>query len=224
MNVILTGVTGVAGSAALRECLADPGVGRVTALTRRPLGMTHGKLVEVVTADFLDYAAMLPALAGHQACLWCLGISQTRVSPAEYERITYDFTLAGAKAMASANPELVFCFLSGRGADRAEKRRVLFARIKGKTENALLALDSPVTYSFRPGFIEPQVAARFEDRVGKLLAPLVRLVSRNLVIRAEELARAMIEVARHGAPARVLENRDILDIVARASPPPGNTP
>ena len=224
MNVILTGATGVAGSAALGSIFADPGIDRVTALTRRSLGLSHPKLAEVVTEDFLDYSRVLPQLAGHDACLWCLGISQTRVTQTEYERITYDFTLAGARAMAAANPKLVFCFLSGRGADRAEKSRVLFARIKGKTENALLALDSPVTYSFRPGFIEPRVAARFEDRVGKLLVPVFRLVTRNLAIRAEELARAMIDVARHGAVARVLENRDLLDIAARATPPQPSNP
>jgi len=206
VNVILTGATGVAGSEALRVCLADPGVARVTVLTRRPTGVTHAKLAELTLSDFLDYAPVGPQLAGHDACLWCLGISQNRVTREEYERITFDYTLAGARAMASVNPRFTFCFLSGAGADSTETSRVLFARVKGRTENALLALEQPATYCFRPGFIQPDAPQRIEDRIGVLAAPLMRLLSDRLVIRADALARGMLAVARHGADARVLEN------------------
>lgn len=220
MRVILTGATGVAGSEALRQCLADPGVERVTALTRRAVGVAHAKLTEVILDDFLDYGPALASLAGHDACLWCLGISQSRVSRAEYEVITFDYTLAGARAMAAANPRFVFCFLSGRGADSSETSRVLFARVKGRAENALQRLDAPTSYSFRPGFIQPVVPSarpRFEDRIGNILAPVMRLVSTQLVITAVELARGMLHVARNGAGARVLENADIRAMAALAT-------
>jgi uncharacterized protein YbjT (DUF2867 family) len=212
MRVILTGATGVAGSEALRQCLADPRVENVTTLSRRPVGVADARLTDLVLRDFLDYRPVMDALSGHDACLWCLGISQTRVSPEEYEVITHDYALAGARAMAAANPRFVFCFLSGRGADSAEKSRVRFARVKGRTENALQRLDAPETYSFRPGYIQPIVpAARFEDRLGNLLAPLMRLASSQLVITAAELAQGMLHVARHGYGKRILDNAEIRD-------------
>jgi uncharacterized protein YbjT (DUF2867 family) len=216
VTILLTGATGVAGSEALRVCLADAGVTRVTVLTRRPTGIAHPKLTERLVADFLDYTPLLPQLAGHDACLWCLGISQNRVTREEYERITFDYTLAGARAMAAANPRFTFCFLSGAGADSTEKSRVLFARVKGRTENALLALAAPVTYCFRPGFIQPETPTRIEDRIGALVAPLVRLVSRQFSIRTTALARGMLDVARHGAAARILDNAQIQAIADRA--------
>lgn len=218
MNILLTGATGVAGSEALRVCLADPDVGRVTVLTRRPTGVAHAKLTELTLADFLDYAPILPQLAGHDACLWDLGISQSRVTREEYERITFDYTLAGARAMAAANPRFTFCFLSGRGADSAEHSRILFARVKGRTENALLALPAPTTYCFRPGFIQPDRATRLEDRLGAIVAPLARLVSRQFSIRTGALARGMLHVARHGAETRVLENAAIQALADRSGP------
>ncbi len=218
MNVILTGATGVAGSEALRQCLGDPRVTRVTVLTRRPTGVAHPKLTELTLADFLDYGPVLERIAGHDACLWCLGISQNRVTRGEYERITFDYTLAGARAMASVNPRFTFCFLSGAGADRAEKSRVLFARVKGRTENALLALEAPVTYCFRPGFIQPDVPTRIEDRLGALVAPVARLVSRQFSIRTAALARGMLHVARHGAATRILDNAEIQALADRAEP------
>jgi uncharacterized protein YbjT (DUF2867 family) len=215
MKIILTGATGVAGSEALRQCLVDPGVEQVAVVTRRPTGVAHAKLTEIALADFLDYGPLLSKLSGHDACLWCLGISQNRVTREEYERITFDYTLAGARAMASVNPRFTFCFLSGAGADSAEKSRVLFARVKGRTENALFALASPVTYSFRPGFIQPDVPTRIEDRLGALVAPLARLVSRQFSVRTDALARAMIHVARHGAPTRILDNAQIQALADR---------
>jgi uncharacterized protein YbjT (DUF2867 family) len=218
VNIILTGATGVAGSEALRVSLADAGVSRVTVLTRRPTGIVHPKLTELTLADFLDYGPVMDRLAGHDACLWCLGISQNRVTREEYERITFEYTLAAARAMASVSPALRFCFLSGRGADSQEQSRVLFARVKGRTENALLALDAPVSYCFRPGFIQPAVPSRIEDRLGALLAPLMRLASRQLVISTTALAQGMLQVARHGASIRVFDNAAIQALADRGAP------
>jgi uncharacterized protein YbjT (DUF2867 family) len=217
MNVLLTGATGVAGAGALRECLADAGVARVTTLTRRPVGVTAPKLQSLVLDSFLDYAPVRDALAGHDACLWCLGISQRRVTVAELEVITVDFAVAAAKAMAAANPRLVFCFLSGRGADSSERSRIPFARLKGRAENALLKLDLPGgVYCFRPGFIQPDVPfgrMRWEDRLGTIVAPLLRRVSANFMISTADLARGMLRAARHGAPSHILENADIVKLV-----------
>ena len=218
MKIILTGATGVAGSEALRVSLADPDVTRVTVLTRRPTRVRHAKLTELTLADFLDYTPVQPQLADHDACLWCLGISQNRVTREEYERITFDYTLAGAHALAAANRQFTFCFLSGAGADSTEASRILFARVKGRTENALLALDAPITYCFRPGFIQPDRPVRFEDRLGALVAPLARLVSRQFSIRATDLARGMLHVARHGAATRILDNATIQTLADRNGP------
>ena len=214
MNVILTGATGVAGGGALRECLADPGIGRVTTLTRRPVGVTNPKVTSLVLESFLDYQPVQDALPGHDVCLWCLGISQRKVTAAELEVITVDFAVAAARAMAAVNPKLVFCFLSGRGADSTERSRVPFARLKGRAENALLGLALPGgVYCFRPGFIQPDASfgqMRWEDRLATLLAPIARLASSQLVISTTDLARGMLRAARHGAPTRVLDNAAIV--------------
>jgi uncharacterized protein YbjT (DUF2867 family) len=209
MRVIVTGATGLAGAEAVRQCLADPDIHGVTALVRRPLEITHPKLAVVVHDDFLRYDAVLPRLAGHDACLWCLGVSQRDVPEPEYVRITRDYTLAGAAAMASVNPGLVFGFLSGEGADTAERSRLLFGRVKGQTEKRLAALGLPRLYVFRPGYIEPsspRPRRRLEERLLAPFAPLLhRLLPRSLITSAD-LARAMIHVVKHGADEATLGN------------------
>ena len=211
MKIIITGATGTAGSEVLRQALADPGISEVLVLSRRPLDVTGAKLKTALLNDFLDYSAVAPQFAGYDACLWCLGISQTEVSKQDYEIITYDYTLAAARAMQACGDGFRFCFLSGRGADSAEKSSILFARVKGRTENALTRLGRPRTWHFRPGYIH-SVTAPPRRRIERWIAPLTPLVYRFLpahIISTVELARAMLAVAKHGAPKPILENDDI---------------
>ncbi|WP_158625246.1 NAD(P)H-binding protein [Corallococcus terminator] len=212
MRILLTGATGLAGSEVLRQALADADVERVTVLSRRPLALTHAKLDVVLHTDFTRYDSVVEKLTGHAACLWCLGTSQTQVTKAEYEVITYDYAVAAATAMAAANPALRFCFLSGRGTDSTEQSRTLFARVKGRTENELLRR-VPETYCFRPAFIHPVQPHPGTPLIARMLgplAPLMKRMSHGWVADTDVLGRAMLKVAKQGAPKHVLENEDIL--------------
>ena len=218
MKVIITGATGTAGSEVLRQALADKDVTEALVLARRPLDVTDPKLRIAVLDDFLDYSAVMPQLAGYDACLWCLGISQTEVSKEDYEKITHDYALAAAQAMQGLGEGFRFCFLSGRGADSAEKSSILFARIKGKTENALTLLGQPKAWHFRPGYIHP-ITAPPKRRLERWLAPLTPFFYRFLpshIISTVELAKAMLYVAKHGSSLRIIENDDIREISRRA--------
>jgi uncharacterized protein YbjT (DUF2867 family) len=214
MKIIVTGATGTAGSEALRQALADPDITQVLALARRRPNMTDPRLSVALLDDFTDYAKVAPQLAGFDACLWCLGVSQNDVSKDDYERITYDYTLAAARAMGAANANLRFCFLSGAGADPAEKSRILFARIKGKTENELTRLGQPKAWHFRPGYIHAinTPPRRWFER---LLEPLTPLFYRFLpahIISTVELARAMLVVAKRGSSKTIFDNDDIREL------------
>lgn len=217
MKIILTGASGTAGSEVLRQALVDPQITDVLVLSRRPLDISDPKLRVAVLPNFLDYATVAAQFAGYDACLWCLGISQTAVGKDEYEMITCGYTLAAARAMQAAGADFRFCFLSGRGADSNEKSSILFARIKGKTENALTALGQPKAWHFRPGYIHPTTAPprrKFE----RWLSPLTPFFYRFLpahIISTAELARAMLFVARHGTDKTILENDDIRTISRR---------
>ena len=138
MKLIITGVTGVAGSETVRQALLDSRITRVTAISRRSISLQHEKLRVIVIKDFLDYSPIINDLKDHDACLWCLGVSQNQVgSDEEYHTITYEYAMAAAEALLSVNPNIIFGFVSGMGADSTEKSKTLFARVKGKTENAL---------------------------------------------------------------------------------------
>jgi uncharacterized protein YbjT (DUF2867 family) len=212
MNLIITGATGTAGSAALQEALQAKDIEKVTVLTRRPLGFSHPKLVEVIHDDFNNYEKIKDALANHDGCLWCLGISQSGLSEAEYLQITYNYALAGAQAMGAVNPRFIFCFLSGQGADSKEKSHILFARVKGQTENALMALPHPRVFCFRPGFIHSPTSAPktwLERWIAKPLAPFLYKFAPGLIISASGLGRAMIQIIRSKTGKSILENDDI---------------
>jgi uncharacterized protein YbjT (DUF2867 family) len=219
MKLIITGATGTAGSEAVRQALIDARVEKVTVLSRKPLAATHEKLKVVLLDDFSNYSGVLEELKGHDACLWCLGISQNAVSEQDYYKITYDYTLAAAKAMHSVNPGLTFCFLSGQGADSQEKSGILFARIKGKTENALGQLGLAHLYHFRPAYIHPakdQPKKLFYERWLEPFTPLFYKFLPGMIISTVELAKAMIEAAQNGAPKTILENNDIRKLAQSA--------
>ncbi|HKT04716.1 MAG TPA: epimerase [Rugosimonospora sp.] len=220
MRVIVFGATGMVGQGALRECLRDDRVEQVLAVTRSALGQRHPKLRELVPPDFYDFSAVRGELAGYDACLFCLGVSSLGMDEAAYRRVTYDLTLAAATLLAELNPELVFEYVSGQGTDGTGTGRRMWARVKGQTENALLALPFR-GYMLRPGFIQPRYGVtsrtgwyRAVYRLTGGLYPVLRRLFPGSVTTTEHLGRAMLAVARDGAPKRVLENRDINTVAA----------
>ncbi|HJQ10829.1 MAG TPA: hypothetical protein VJ840_07330 [Gemmatimonadaceae bacterium] len=215
MNVLLFGATGMVGDGVLHECLADPRVASVLAVTRSPLSATHAKLREIRRKDFFDYRDLGRDLEDIDACFFCLGVSSIGMKEHDYYHLTYDLTLSAASALASAHPNATFCYVSGEGTDSTERGRRMWARVKGKTENALLALPLDA-YMFRPGFILPRPGTRSKTLWIRLaysilvpLYPVLSKVAPTHMTTLENVARAMIRIALNGYPKRVLENTDI---------------
>ena len=221
MRVILFGATGMVGSGALLECIADPRVTSVLSIARRRSGITNRKVEEVVHADFFNYASIRPAFARSDACFFCLGVSSAGLDEAEYRRQTYDLTLAAAGAIAAVSPGLTFCYISGLGTDSSERGRTMWARVKGATENALLALPFKAAFMFRPGFIQPLKGVRSSTKlyqafysVAAPIYPVLRRLTPNSVTTTVNLGKALIEVSIAGYPRRILETADINRVAA----------
>ncbi|WP_338834079.1 epimerase [Bradyrhizobium septentrionale] len=216
MKIILFGATGMVGQGVLRECLLDPGVKRVLAVGRSPTGQRDAKLVELTCDNFIDYSAIEPQLTGYDACFFCLGVSSIGTDEARYRHLTYDVTLAAATALARLNPGMVFTYVTGRGTDSTEQGSLMWARVKGKTENDLLKLPFKAAYMFRPAGIQPLHGVRSKTpwvqaiylATSPLLSLLVRLAPGHMTT-SEQLGRAMLKVARDGYPRPVLESEDI---------------
>jgi uncharacterized protein YbjT (DUF2867 family) len=204
------------GQGVLRECLLDSGVRLVQTVGRSPTGAQNPKLKEVIHADLWNFAPVEPRLIGFEACFFCLGVSSAGMKAEEYVRITYDLTLAAAATLARLNPQMTFVYVSGAGSDSSEKGGSMWARVKGRTENALLRLPFKAAYMFRPGIILPLHGIRSKTTwyrlsyaFGKPVLPLLRRLFPDIVLTTEQMGRAMLAVARHGAPKRILETRDI---------------
>ena len=215
MKVLLFGATGMVGDCVLHECLADPRVESVTAITRSRLPLSHPKLQEIPRKDFFDYRDLTHELEHADACFFCLGVSSVGMKEQDYYHLTYDLTLSAASALASAKPNATFCYVSGEGTDASERGRSMWARVKGKTENALLALPLEA-YMFRPGLIRPRPGARSKTQWYRLayailtpLYPLLYKLAPRHMTTSENLSRAMISVVMNGYEKRVLENWDI---------------
>src|SRR5688572_9281216 len=215
MRVVLFGATGMVGAGVLLECLADPRIASVLAVTRTPIGRSHPKLREVQHRDFLDYSALRADFALCDACFFCLGISSIGMNESAYTRVTYDFALAAAREMHAVNPQMTFCFVSGVGTDSTEKGSTMWARVKGKTENALLALGFKAAYMFRPGYIQPIGDVRSKTGwvqtaydIAKPLYPLIHRLVPNNSTTTSNLGRAMIQVAAAGYSKPVLYSAD----------------
>ncbi|MEV4452487.1 NAD-dependent epimerase/dehydratase family protein [Streptomyces mirabilis] len=216
MKVILFGASGMVGQGVLRACLEDPGVTEVIAVARRPLGRNAPKLREVLHSDFADLAPIAADLAGADACFYCAGVSSAGRSNAEYEKITYTYTMEAARVVAADNAHLTFVYVSGEGTDSTEQGRTFWARVKGRTENALLAMDMHA-YAFRPGWIQPVHGEtsgtrwyRLFYRLTSWLYPLLRRLAPRYVTSTEHLGRAMIAVVRlDGAGPHILRTEQI---------------
>jgi uncharacterized protein YbjT (DUF2867 family) len=221
MRAIVFGATGMIGSGVVIECLRDPDVTSVLAVVRASTGRMQSGYTELVHADFSDYSTVTEQLTDRDACFFCLGVSAVGLNEAAYEHITLDLTLAAAESILAINPELTFCYVSGAGTDGTERGRQMWARVKGRTENRLLAL-SPRTYMFRPGFIQPVRGVRSKTGLYRAvyaiagpIYPLLKRVFPRQVMTSEDLGRAMIRVARTGNRNRVLEPADIIEIAGR---------
>jgi hypothetical protein len=204
------------GTGVLLECLADPRVDSVLVIGRRGLGRSDPKIREVLLTDFFNYAPLQPAFASCDACFFCLGVSAVGMDDSTYYRLTYDLTLAAAKAMVTANPHMTFCYISGVGTDSTEQSRIRWARVKGKTENALLALPFKAAFMFRPGYIQPLKGVRSKtgwyQAAYSILAPaypLLRRLAPGSVTTTVNLGRALIQVAEAGYARPILYSRDI---------------
>ena len=220
-RVILFGATGMVGQGVLRECLLDPEVESVLSVGRRPVGRVHPKLRELVRADLFDLAPVEDDLRGYDACFFCLGVSSAGMTEADYRHVTYDLTVAVAATLSKLDPGMTFIYVSGAGTDSTEHGRRMWARIKGRTENALLRLPFKAAYMFRPGVIRALHGIRSTTRVYRVLyavlTPVVLLVSAiapNSVTTTEKMGRAMIHAAARGAPSAVLDTRAINRLAA----------
>lgn len=216
MKAIVFGATGMVGKGVLLECLDHPDVTSVLAVGRSSCGIVHPRLRELLHRDLFEYAPIKSELAGWDACFFCLGVSSVGMSEADYHRVTYDLTLAAAQALVELNPGMTWCYVSGTGTDSTEQGRSMWARVKGKTENALLKAGFKATYLFRPGYIQPMKGVRSRTTLYRLLYVVFRpffwvwtLLFPGLATTTEKMGLAMIHVVQRGYAKPVLEVRDI---------------
>ncbi len=216
LRILLTGATGMVGEGVLMEALASPEVERVLVLGRRSCEVEHPKLREIVHGNLFDLCSIETQLVGYDACFFCLGTTSVGKKEGAYRKITYDLTMAIAQTLARLDPETTFCYISGKGTDSSEHGRLMWARIKGKTENELQKLSFKASYALRPGIIQ---ATKGQKRTLNLyryfawLFPIIRILSPKNACTMRELGRAMVHVAANGYPKPVLE---VPDIVAAA--------
>lgn len=215
MKVLIFGATGMVGQGVLRECLQAEDVELAVTCGRSATGAENPKLHEIVHKDLSSYEGIEQELSGFDACFFTLGVSSTGMKEADYARITYDLTLAAAETLSRLNPGMTFIYVSGAGTDSSERGRAMWARVKGRTENALLRLPLNA-FMFRPGLIEALDGIQSRTplyrvlyRFFKPLLPLLRRAFPNQVVSTRDMGQAMLTVARHGYAKRILETRDI---------------
>ncbi|WGS50162.1 NAD(P)H-binding protein [Paraburkholderia sp. D15] len=226
MKVLIFGATGMVGQGVLRECLRAPDVEAVQTIGRTRSGQLDPRLTEVIQPDLFDYSALENQLTGFDACFFCLGISSAGMTEADYSHLTHDLTLTAARTLARLNPRMTFIYVSGAGTDSTERGRSMWARVKGRTENALRQLPFAAVYLFRPGAIEPLHGIRSKTRAYRLfytfakpILPILRALLPNYVLSTEDIGLAMLEAVRHGAPQAVLETAGIRALSRTAAPP-----
>lgn len=215
IKVIITGATGMVGKGVLLECLDHPAISEVLLVNRAPVGIQHDKLKEVIHKDFFDLSAVKEQLQGYDACFFCLGVSAVGMSEEQYHHITYDLTIHFAETV--INPNMTFCYVSGTGTDSSEQGRSMWARVKGKTENALLKMSFKAAYMFRPGLILPMKGIRsrtsWYNAAYAILRPFFPLMKRSAsVTDTVRVGKAMINVALNGSDKTHLENKDINEL------------
>jgi hypothetical protein len=212
IKVIITGATGMVGEGVLHECLRHPWVEAVLIINRKPAGVTHPKLKEVIHADFFDITPIEDQLKGYNACFFCLGVSSVRMEEPEYFRLTYILTMDFATVLARLNPDMIFEYISGASTDSTEKGRQMWARVKGKTENDLAKLPFKTEYNFRPGYMHPTPGMKNTNKYYKYITwlyPILKRIAPNTVSKLSDLGLAMINAAVYGYNKQILEVGDI---------------
>ena len=216
IRVVLTGSTGMIGKGVLLECLDDPRVDSVLVVNRNPLGMSHPKLKEVLLKDFMHPEGIREELRGYDTVFFCLGVSAAGMSEAEYSKITFDYTINFAKVFLEVNANSTFIYVSGTGTDNTERGRVMWARVKGRTENAILKMGFRQAFMFRPGIIRPLRGIqsrtnwyRIMYKIVKPLWPLLMAIFGNAITDTTRIGKAMIHLAVNGSEERYFENRGI---------------
>ena len=218
INAIITGATGMVGEGVLNESLIHPDVEKVLVINRKPCGVIHPKLTEVLHTDFFDLSPATEHLKGYNACFFCLGVSSVGMNKEKYYSLTYTLTMHMADLLSKLNNEMIFCYISGSGTDSSEKGRINWARVKGKTENDLMKLPFKKAYSFRPGFMLPTKGLKNSHSFYtgfNLLYPVLRLILPNYVSTLKELGLAMINSVLKGYEKPILEVKDIIALSKR---------
>lgn len=219
IKAIVTGATGMVGEGVLHECLLYPDVESVLVINRKPCGVKHEKLKEIIHNDFFNLALIENQLSGYNACYFCTGVSSVGKKEDEYRHITYELTLDFAKTLLKLNPDITFCYVSGVGTDSTEKGKIMWARVKGKTENDLLKLPFKAAYMFRPGFIKPTKGLKNAYKAYKFFTPfypIFRKLFPKYVVTLEEIGLAMINVTLSGSDIKVFECKDIVELSKRS--------
>ena len=222
LKVMITGATGMVGEGVLYECLQHPEIEKVLVVTRNPCGYSHPKLTEIVHRNFFDFSTINTELTGYNACYFCLGVTSTGKNEAEYTKLTYTLTLGFASILAALNPDMTFCYISGAGTDSSEKGRIMWARVKGKTENDLMRLSFKQVYNFRPAGIEPFLPLRPSQTYYKSykylgwLFSIMKAVTPNYIVSLKDIAAALINTSLTGYSNNILEVKDI-KILAKAN-------
>jgi uncharacterized protein YbjT (DUF2867 family) len=212
IKVIITGATGMVGEGVLLECLEHPDVEQVLVINRKPGGLSHPKLSEIIHTDFFNLHPIEQQLSGYNACFFCLGVSSVGISKEAYKRITYDLTLHAGQVLSKLNPEMTFCYVTGAGTDSSEQGRVAWARVKGATENALMQL-FPKSYMFRPGFMKAITGQKNVKSYYKYFAwlyPIGRALYPAGFCTLQEVGRAMVHAALRGYPKKIIDVKDIV--------------
>jgi uncharacterized protein YbjT (DUF2867 family) len=218
VRAIITGATGMVGEGVLHECLLHPDVEAVLVINRKPCGVSHDKLKEIIHGDFFDLSSIENQLIGYNACFFCLGVSSIGMKEPEYTRISYTLTLNVAQTLSRLNPEMTFCYVSGAGTDSTEKGRLMWARVKGKTENDLARLHFKATYGFRPAFMLPTKGLKNTLSFYKYISwlyPVVHPLFPNSFGTLKDLGLAMINCVLFGPDKKVLESKDIAELARK---------
>lgn len=218
IRAVITGATGMVGEGVLHECLNHPRVEAVLVINRRPCGVSHPKLEEIIHADLFDLTPLENQLSGYNACFFCLGVSSVGMKEDEYHKMTYTLTMHIAGVLCKANPDMTFCYVSGAGTDSSEKGKRMWARVKGKTENDLMKLPFKQVLAFRPGFIKPIPGLKRTQKIYRYinwLFPIGRALSPNNFCTLKELGMAMIRTMNTASERRILEGKDIIALATQ---------
>ena len=213
LNVIVTGATGMVGEGVLHECILHPQIETILVIVRKPSGVSHPKVKEIIHADFSNIDPIKEQLKHYDACFFCLGVSSVGMKEEEYYKLTYTLTLGFAKTLSEVNPNLTFEYISGASTDSSEKGRSMWARVKGKTENDLMKLPFKQVYNFRPGMMKPTKGLKNTLPYYKYLGwlyPIIKLIAPNAGSTLKEVGLAMINAALSGYPKPILEVKDII--------------